>query len=89
MFDNIRIQEPYPNPVVSRTSIQMDVPYTDRFSMNLYDNKGRKVKTLFTDMQVTQGKHVFELPMEEIPRGHYLLQLNSGRSAKSVKVLKL
>ena len=78
----------YPNPVQSNSVLDIDVPQTGKVQVDLLNNLGQKIKTVFSG-NFSRGKHSIYLTdkINNLPAGTYLLNVQSVNKATSVKLV--
>ncbi len=64
----------YPNPANDNISVQIDSPAADPVHLVVFDNQGRKVKTLATHFD---GFSPINIDISSLQQGYYLLSLQS------------
>ena len=78
----------YPNPAADRTTVSFSLETTGKYTLNLYDLKGSKAKTIAAGKAA--GKELIMVDMEvgSYPKGIYLLQLvtEKGRRQKRIAI---
>lgn len=75
-----------PNPIRNRAVIAYSVPMAGPVSLKLYDVSGSLVKTL-AGGYAGAGSHTARLDAAGLPRGVYLLGLESGESRVTKKLI--
>jgi hypothetical protein len=75
----------FPNPAAFQTEIVVDLPKTDRISLFLFDQAGRRIKTLLNQEEKAAGRHFFPLT-RETQAGMYFIVLQSAK-ARMIKKL--
>ncbi|RMF59287.1 MAG: T9SS C-terminal target domain-containing protein, partial [Bacteroidetes bacterium] len=75
--DRYDLQQNYPNPFASRTSITYSLPVASHVSLKLYDVLGREVMVLVDEPQQA-GYHTLTLDASEMSAGIYFYQLQAG-----------
>jgi hypothetical protein len=85
--DGIVLQQNYPNPFSEETSFEYTTPAEAEVRLTLNDMNGRVLKTITTG-KVSEGKHIVNLNLPELPSGTYFLLLESGVT-KSMRELTL
>ncbi|MBL7793706.1 MAG: T9SS type A sorting domain-containing protein [Saprospiraceae bacterium] len=69
----------YPNPVNEASVAHFELQETTSLSVELYDLSGKKVKTIAAPQPYIAGIHQVALSMGQLPRGSYVLVLNSAK----------
>lgn len=70
----------FPNPAADQIRIQWSPEQNETAVLRLFDLNGREVS------QYTTGDDYFDLPVRELPRGVYLLQVVRGRQTQSLRI---
>jgi len=71
----------YPNPFNAQTTISYQLPEASRVSIDIYDNLGRKIKTLVDNRSFSAGEHQVTWDASENSSGIYFYRLEvDGRS---------
>ena len=78
----------FPNPFNPRTTIVYTLDRASSVRLQLFDVRGRLVKTLLSERQKA-GRHRFTLNGSALPSGVYLLRLKAGQRVKSIKMVLL
>ncbi|HMT12406.1 MAG TPA: T9SS type A sorting domain-containing protein, partial [Ignavibacteria bacterium] len=78
----------YPNPAQANTVLDVDVPQTGKVQVDLLNNLGQKVTTVFSG-NLSRGKHRLTLSdkINNLPAGTYLLNIQAGNKTKPVKLV--
>ena len=86
----ISITNIFPNPFNPTTTIQFNVPVETRLiaSLRIYDITGRMVETLL-DEKMDPGNHEVQWNASHIPSGVYFVQLISGETMQTEKIILL
>lgn len=79
----------YPNPAVSNTYLEMYNPQNGKVVLDLMNNAGQKVKTVFSGT-LSRGIHNLDISdrINDIPSGIYFLRIQSGNNILTVKLVK-
>ena len=93
---SIAILPPYPDPFNGLTNFILKIPAgsaSEKLSLTLYDNLGRKVKTIFSG-RLNEGRHDFKWDGTDennntVSSGVYYLILKGGNRLTSNKVILL
>jgi hypothetical protein len=75
----------YPSPVESLLSVSVSNPENQSVKMNLMDMKG---VSMLSKPPVFSPGGVYQVDMEQLARGLYILRVNVGVVTKTVKVIK-
>ncbi|HKJ80172.1 MAG TPA: FlgD immunoglobulin-like domain containing protein, partial [Prolixibacteraceae bacterium] len=81
----------YPNPFYSSTTIQFAIPDKEKVRLEIYDIKGRLVNSLIDSDYMEKGTYNMEWNGtnnmgEKVVNGTYLAKLTTGNFMKSVKI---
>jgi hypothetical protein len=79
------LEQNYPNPSRSTTTIRFTLPRSAKVNLSLYDLSGRLVKVLINDTN-DPGMHAVNLNTGTLPKGLYYYKLQAGEFS-SVKKL--
>jgi flagellar hook assembly protein FlgD len=79
----------YPDPFSETTTIKFCVAHKTRVTLEVFDSKGRVVKTLL-DVEKEPGTHKAEFDASNLPEGIYTYQLQVGdfQSTKRMTLLR-
>ena len=86
--NNYRLYDNYPNPFNSVTNINFEVKKTSQVSLNLYNIKGQKVKTLINS-RIRKGKHNYKCDLSGLPSGVYFYRIKADHYTKCKKLIFL
>ena len=78
----------YPNPFISKTTIEIYLPDDEDVSLCLYNIQGELIKTIYNGF-FESGGHEINLPVESVPAGIYFIEVRTGKSSARSKILKL
>ncbi|MCX6249901.1 MAG: T9SS type A sorting domain-containing protein [Bacteroidetes bacterium] len=83
------LEQNYPNPATTETSIKFTVHKPEQVKIILYDQEGKQVRVLL-DQFVQKGSHVISFQMDHLSSGIYYYTLTSyaGRLSRKMIVLK-
>lgn len=86
---NFALNDNYPNPVASATTIGFDMPEARHVMLEVFDVTGRLVETL-VDQPLSAGRHRVRWTADGLPSGLYLYQLTAGefRAAKRMMFVR-
>ncbi|KAA5538846.1 Ig-like domain-containing protein, partial [Adhaeribacter rhizoryzae] len=65
----------YPNPTNARTSVKFKLPSAGKYTLELYDSKGAKVKTIKTGQALAKRYETLEINLVNYSPGLYMLKL--------------
>lgn len=83
----------YPNPFNPTSNISLNLPSTQNISLDVYNIKGQKVKSIFSGKK-PKGKHTFVWQgknnnNQNVASGVYFYKLNAGKQSLTKKILLL
>jgi hypothetical protein len=76
----------YPNPATTMTNVNVASAFASDATINLIDLSGKVVKQ-FTNYKVNIGNNVFNLDLNDVDNGAYIIQLNSNGHQLSSKLM--
>jgi len=78
----------YPNPVTSRSVLELNVPETGNSRVDLYSITGKMVQTIYSG-NLIRGVHRMPLldKIDNLPGGIYLLRIQTKNHTRSLKIL--
>jgi len=79
------IQEAYPNPFNSTTSIDYQLPEESRVILNIFDLSGREISTLVNNTQEA-GSYRITWDAANLPSGIYYCRMEAGEFKQSIKL---
>ena len=80
------LQENYPNPFATSTTIGYELPQEGAVKLTVYDMQGREVKVLVDAFQQA-GVNSVTFDAANLPSGTYLYQLDFGKWRSSKKMM--
>ena len=76
-----------PSITTDHTKLSLETVENGPVSITIYDLTGRKVQTVLTEANLSEGTHEFELSTVEYPSGIYLCTAQSGISKSQCKIV--
>ena len=78
----------FPNPANSNSVLEIDVPETGKVQVELYNQLGQRIKTVFSE-RLLKGNHRISLTgkVDKLPAGSYLLTVQQAGVNVSVKMI--
>ncbi len=83
-----RLDQNFPNPFGSDTTIRFALPRAERVQLVLFDIQGKAVQTL-TDGKVAAGEHEYTLRADRLATGVYFYRLRTSRYSEVKKLTVL
>jgi len=88
---DMNLLQNYPNPFNPETNISFQVPNSGQVSLDIYNIKGQKVKTLVND-KLNAGRHTIvwngrDDSNKQVASGIYLYKLRSGKYSSTKKMI--
>ena len=78
----------YPNPVLNYINIEFEMPFTSLGSIELYNQNGQLVKTLYQD-KIKAGRNLLTFSNFHLERGIYFVKINvQGQSIIAKRIVK-
>ncbi len=84
--DRFSLEDCYPNPAKDKTTIFFKVNSSYQVNINLFDNQGRKSKTL-VDGVYAPGEHKVEVELSDLSAGTYIYEMKTGFYKESKKLI--
>lgn len=80
----------YPNPATNHVTIQFESTRPDMYTIEIFDNSGSKRATIFKDVELAEGTHTKQVPIQALQAGLYYIMIirNSSNSVETIKILK-
>lgn len=78
----------HPTPSTDNCTVTYTLPTGGNCTMTLRDESGRQVKTFATSEYRTAGEHKEELDLRDLAAGVYFVQIESGGTVQTAKVIK-
>jgi hypothetical protein len=79
----------FPNPFNENTTISFTVSQSNEATLELYNVKGDKIKTIYTGETEINHIYTFDLIPGNIPAGVYMVRLTTQGDVKYIKLVKL
>ncbi|MEM1003350.1 MAG: 3-coathanger stack domain-containing protein, partial [Bacteroidota bacterium] len=76
----------YPNPFYHLTTIQFTMKHQSPIQLNLYNLNGQTVKTMIHSSNYAAGIHQLNLDRQDLPKGIYLLSLQTATEQLTQKI---
>jgi hypothetical protein len=76
----------YPNPLISETTLSYHIAATELVSLEIYNIRGQKIKTLVHGFQ-NEGRYAITWKTENVPSGLYFCRLKAGDYSDTKKIL--
>ncbi|MBN2763384.1 MAG: T9SS type A sorting domain-containing protein [Bacteroidales bacterium] len=83
-----RLDQNYPNPFHSVTSIKFFLSVPEHVRIEIYNAQGYKIRTLI-DKKLVVGQHVIDFDSEDLSGGIYFYKLTAGSFKQSKKMILL
>lgn len=80
------LEQNYPNPVRSTTTIRFTLPRTSNVNLSVYDQSGRVVKVLINDTK-DAGTHAINLNAGTLTKGLYYYKMQAGEYSSVKKMV--
>ena len=78
------ISKVFPNPFHSETNIQFTLTQAEWVTIELYDAKGVKIRTIIS-AKYSDGNHIITLEASELPAGYYYYTFQAGDELQTNK----
>jgi hypothetical protein len=83
----ITLDQNYPNPFTSSTSISFSLPHTENISLKIYDQLGNEVANLVSEYYES-GKYHADWNAEKFPAGMYYSKIRAGSFSETKGLIK-
>jgi len=77
----------YPNPTQTVSTINYFSTANDAVEILLFNIVGEKVKTIETG-ELNQGNNQFEISLDDLPKGVYIVKISDSKGIHTVKLIK-
>jgi hypothetical protein len=84
--NSFRLDQNYPNPLNSSTTISFSIPETSNVLLAVYDLAGKKVMDLLNGKQ-EKGTHVMSFDLRQLQTGIYSYRLDAGKLSETKKLI--
>jgi uncharacterized delta-60 repeat protein len=78
----------HPTPSTNNCTVTYTLPSSSNCTMTLRDESGREVRTFTTNEHRTTGEHKEELDLHGLAAGVYFVQIESGGTIQTAKLIK-
>lgn len=85
--DGFYFRQNYPNPAITDTWIEFGLPVAQQVTINIRDIQGKLLGTV-TNKLFTAGVHKLNYRVSNLPGGLYILEFDSKRYKRSIKLMK-
>lgn len=85
---NLYLSQNYPNPLKSKTTFTISVPYQGKVSISIFDSRGRLIKTLF-EKWMNAGSYPVRVDLNDQPSGIYFLRLQNNQLTAVRRIILL
>ena len=87
--DRFSLEDCFPNPAKEKTTFRFKVNSSYHVSVDLFNNSGKKMKTVVDGIYDT-GEHKVEVDLKGLAAGNYVYQLKTGfyKEAKKLVIVK-
>jgi hypothetical protein len=85
---NFQLLQNYPNPFNPTTTIEFDIPKSERVLIEVYDILGQRVKTLL-NTEMEQGNHKINFNATGFSSGIYFYKISAGKKSITKKMVIL
>lgn len=76
-----------PNPTTSQFTLSLELKETTDLSVNLYNIAGQEVKQFFVNQKGIVGKQEYQLSVDDLPAGVYLLRLQTSKDVLTKELI--
>lgn len=87
LLPSFKLNEPYPNPFHSSTTISFQLPTNTEVELNVFNFSGQKVATLINSETLLAGEHKIKFNASYLTSGLYMYQLKAGGIVSSKKIV--
>mgnify|MGYP001458407951 CR=1 FL=1 len=87
-YEGYALEQNYPNPVVTNSTIQYTLPKTEQLSLAVYNAMGVKVATL-VDETMGEGSHQVSFERGHLPAGIYFYTLTTVSGYRETKKMTI
>lgn len=77
----------FPNPANESTTLEFSLSSTSILSISLYDITGQKIKDFSNNQQYQQGNNTYNIPLDGLSEGMYLVVINPKGAEPAVQRL--
>jgi alpha-tubulin suppressor-like RCC1 family protein len=77
----------YPNPALDKVAVNFNLSTAGKYTLDLYDIRGAKIKTLATGQAQVNKATTVELNVSAFAKGIYLLKLQNNQGVTSQRIM--
>lgn len=85
--EGLRVTSPYPNPFNPQTSFSVNMPVSQKVSIDVYNSLGQRVSSLYNGILEGEEGHQFEFRADTLPGGMYLIRVIGEQFSEVRQVL--
>ena len=85
--ETITLDQNYPNPFSSTTTIAFELPSPDEVSLVVYDMLGREVAKVVDGVSLQNGKHAYTIDASRLAPGAYFYRLETGEVTQTHQMI--
>ncbi|PKP20756.1 MAG: hypothetical protein CVU05_08390 [Bacteroidetes bacterium HGW-Bacteroidetes-21] len=78
----------YPNPFLNEFSVNIGLALDTKVTIEMFNSLGQKVKTIASDLQLSQGYNNISVSTLDLPAGFYIIKYNSPYGELNSQVVK-
>lgn len=83
--EGLRLEQNYPNPFSSTTTIHFAIPVKSKVLVKIYDSHGIEVNTLVNE-RLSAGNYKTEFNASDLPAGIYYCTIQMENITKTIKL---
>lgn len=84
-----KLYQSYPNPSNAGTTIEFSIKTSSIVELSIYDNLGRKIRTVINKKKMSMGKHKIRIRTHNMASGMYFYMLKTDKGFKDYKKMIL
>jgi hypothetical protein len=85
--DQFKVSQNYPNPTRGNTYFDVFLPAVGHVKADLFDIAGRRIKNIYPNTQLNEGKHIITTQLDDLSSGIYYVEFLYQESRKIVKII--
>ncbi len=83
----ITLDQNYPNPFSTVTTIPFVLPFQDEVSLVIFDMLGREVAKVIDDVSLQSGRHAYTIDASQLAPGVYFYRLEAGEVTQTYQMI--